>query len=742
MATLDRQIPSPDTFFCEPWSSFVSAAKLRFVDNSPSDLRRKEPRCRGERAGMLGYRALEDFCLVVCHVCNQVVTPQGILAHYEKRHGSPAPPRSLSLPMKPKAPAVAPPVAPGAGETLAFRVPGDYPHSRFSKAPLAVYPPKGARNKPCISLPIVNLEKMPCLGHDDLASHLRFTTTTTTAASSSLKPPSLAAPQRTAPSPQGRPGPAPSTSPLDKRLSSAPSPSAPDRRPPPSPAEKKHQNGTKIPSASQRRLSGRVFDPNKHCGVQDPETKRPCTRSLTCKTHSLTYRRAVCGRTKHFDILLAEHKGRAKVNEGAKEKGASTAGKEGSSHCITATGETSSPAKPHCPNGRPLSTLKLRLANAHIPRVPASTSGPLASAPAPPAVPNLEPSARGSGAVAGSGDGSRLSSDEGDAETPKDTARPDFHSSNRHPQPLGVCLFSSRLMGRGHYVFDRRWDRMRLALQSMVEKHLNAQMWRKVPLAPESLVSLSSSGSSPEASPQTLTPATASHLRPPSNSLCRLAAFPLGASVAGTLIHDTARLVTPVSALVKARYGTQRANRPSKGSEDCVAASKGRNNSSHHPSSSSSSSSSPSSLPPTVDNVRRNGSSYHPPLHASRRPAAKKRGGNSGLCNGGEHWLSRADRPQSHNSPSSRKHATPSVPYSSIREADCTLSRPLASPSGPLAYVGGAEGRKRRSPNSYQGKMSKLSRPGGLEGLFGNGSDTVGILASGPESPRQAESHH
>lgn len=37
--------------------------------------------------------------------------------------------------------------------------------------------------------------------------------------------------------------------------------------------------------------TGRVFDPNKHCGVQDPETKRPCTRSLTCKVtqiHTLT----------------------------------------------------------------------------------------------------------------------------------------------------------------------------------------------------------------------------------------------------------------------------------------------------------------------------------------------------------------------------------------------------------------------------------------------------------------------
>lgn len=40
------------------------------------------------------------------------------------------------------------------------------------------------------------------------------------------------------------------------------------------------------------------------------------------------------------------------------------------------------------------------------------------------------------------------------------------------------CVFSSRLLGRGYYVFDRRWDRMRLALQNMVEKHLNAQMWR------------------------------------------------------------------------------------------------------------------------------------------------------------------------------------------------------------------------------------------------------------------------
>ncbi|XP_010788342.1 ataxin-7-like protein 1 [Notothenia coriiceps] len=46
MATLDRQIPSPDSFLCEPWSSFVTAAKLRFVDNSSSD--DKQIYCQGK----------------------------------------------------------------------------------------------------------------------------------------------------------------------------------------------------------------------------------------------------------------------------------------------------------------------------------------------------------------------------------------------------------------------------------------------------------------------------------------------------------------------------------------------------------------------------------------------------------------------------------------------------------------------------------------------------------------------
>ncbi|XP_039996271.1 ataxin-7-like protein 1 [Xiphias gladius] len=712
----------------------------------------------------------------------------------QKRHGSPIPSRSPLVPMKPKAPAVAPAVAPSPGDTLAFRVPKDYPHSRFSKAPLAVYPPKGARNKTCVSLPVVSLEKMPCLSRADSASHVRLTTSSLSSSPSpsSLKPPSLtplasqrsseklmngrgssgpSTPRSTTPpsSLDGRPSPA--RSPLDRQPSSTPSPSPLDRKPSPSPSpshrsgavssssslsspplEKKHQNGAKTSSRSHKRLSGRVFDPNKHCGVQDPETKRPCTRSLTCKTHSLTHRRAVPGRRKNFDILLAEHKGRAKEKEkeGAKEKekdrDGALGGKEGCGHSITSQ---ESPSKPQCPNGRPLSTLKLRLANAHIPRVPGgsatSTSSPVPPAPVPGLAPNPELSPHRW--VTAAGDGGRLSSDEGDAETPEDTDRPAFHSSSHHPQPLGLCVFSSRLMGRGHYVFDRRWDRMRLALQSMVEKHLNAQMWRKVPLAAESLFSLPSTGTSSIPSQQTPSPTSVTSLllTSPSNSLSYTATFPQSTSTAGVFsVRDAQQPLTPISASGKARNSNHKASRPSKDTEDSVVGSKKRKNSSYF----SSSLSSPSSLFSTVDNHKRNGSSYDPTLQCSggtaASPASKKglgRGG-SGLWRSGDDWLSRSEGSQSHNSQSSRSLGTTSIPYSPSREPASTPHQPLAPPSGPLAYGGGAEGRKRRSPSSYRGKASKLSRPGGLESLFVKGNDMGGILASGPESPRQAKLHH
>lgn len=76
-----------------------------------------------------------------------------------------------------------------------------------------------------------------------------------------------------------------------------------------------------------------------------------------------------------------------------------------------------------------------------VPGLTNSSSSPLPPAPAPAPAPNPEPSTHSW--VTAAGDGSRLSSDEEDAETPEDTDRPAFHCSNRHPQPLGVNIITA-----------------------------------------------------------------------------------------------------------------------------------------------------------------------------------------------------------------------------------------------------------------------------------------------------------
>lgn len=55
-------------------------------------------------------------------------------------------------------------------------------------------------------------------------------------------------------------------------------------------------------------LKDREYDPDRHCGVWNDETGKPCTRSLTCKAHTVSLRRHVTGRSKSFDKLLADHR--------------------------------------------------------------------------------------------------------------------------------------------------------------------------------------------------------------------------------------------------------------------------------------------------------------------------------------------------------------------------------------------------------------------------------------------------
>ncbi|GAA5971037.1 hypothetical protein JCM11641_004122 [Rhodosporidiobolus odoratus] len=74
-------------------------------------------------------------------------------------------------------------------------------------------------------------------------------------------------------------------------------------------------SGSGTPAASTSKKIKRAVDLDRQCGVIN-EKGYPCPRSLTCKTHNMTAKRAVTGRTQPFDILLYDWQ---KANK-AKEK--------------------------------------------------------------------------------------------------------------------------------------------------------------------------------------------------------------------------------------------------------------------------------------------------------------------------------------------------------------------------------------------------------------------------------------
>uniref|UniRef100_A0A8C2VR75 Ataxin-7-like protein 1 n=1 Tax=Chinchilla lanigera TaxID=34839 RepID=A0A8C2VR75_CHILA len=96
MATLDRKVPSPEAFLGKPWSSWIDAAKLHCSDNVDLEEAGKEGgksrevmRLNKEDMHLFGhYPAHDDFYLVVCSACNQVVKPQVFQSHCGRQQDS------------------------------------------------------------------------------------------------------------------------------------------------------------------------------------------------------------------------------------------------------------------------------------------------------------------------------------------------------------------------------------------------------------------------------------------------------------------------------------------------------------------------------------------------------------------------------------------------------------------------------------------------------------------------------
>uniref|UniRef100_A0A8C9RCA4 Uncharacterized protein n=1 Tax=Scleropages formosus TaxID=113540 RepID=A0A8C9RCA4_SCLFO len=66
MATLDCELPSPDMFVYERWSTHADGDKTNSSDSMY--FCGQHPAC-------------DDLCFLVCNLCNQVIKPQGFQTH-------------------------------------------------------------------------------------------------------------------------------------------------------------------------------------------------------------------------------------------------------------------------------------------------------------------------------------------------------------------------------------------------------------------------------------------------------------------------------------------------------------------------------------------------------------------------------------------------------------------------------------------------------------------------------------
>uniref|UniRef100_M3XKZ8 Ataxin 7 like 1 n=3 Tax=Latimeria chalumnae TaxID=7897 RepID=M3XKZ8_LATCH len=721
--------------------------------------------------------AHDDFYLVVCSVCNQVVKPQVFQSHCERRHGSmckplpsPASPSSNSrtsiVQMKPK-PFISHNLV--SSSSKPFKMPKDNLHTSSNKQQHTVFPSKVHRENPRVPVPVVSLEKIPNLVKADgtnVKMNSTSTTTTTTSSASSSTTPAAALVKPALTSTASKPvPPSPEKILNGKGIIS------------PSLLDKKHQNGTKSSNKPYKRLSEREFDPNKHCGVLDPETKKPCTRSLTCKTHSLNHRRAVPGRRKQFDILLAEHKARSREKEVAKDKEHLQRMREVHQGQSTPAQESVAGSSVNCGlEPKVTSPAKSRPTNAALPRQsPANSAnnlGLLNSV----FIPELPINCIG-GDLA-----NRLSSDEGEMDGAEESEKLDCHYSGHHPRPLGFCTFTSHLMGRGYYVFDRRWDRFRLALNSMVEKHLNSQMWKKIPPAVDSpmpspaahiTTAFSTSVLQPFSSPSAVYLSSSSRITPSymmtspmlstaafvttsdTNSMSYTTAFPHGAAAFSIMdsTFKTPSLMSPVPAVIPSpSHSKPPKTKTSKSSKikDLSSRSDSDTLSSKKKKPSSSSSSSPLQASSFSGSHKRNCVLNTSTALNSYQTTSSYNSMSVHNTNNGTNPHSAKTEPSGRTSLSSSsadsiKHMSmvvssidPTLSVSSLvhHSGDHCLAAHNAVSSLPLPFDK-SEGKKRKNPSSNS-KSSKITKMPGMNSV--HKKNTANFMPPVPDTPNSAVS--
>ncbi|XP_030077750.1 ataxin-7-like protein 2 [Microcaecilia unicolor] len=469
MAALDRRAPSLDEFAGQSWSSWVERADLAAAGGSDLEDSKKTGKkvdamtLIKEDMSIFGHcPAHDDFYLVVCNQCSQVVKPQAFQKHCERRHGalsklySRAHPTSSSRRDQVLN-----------GETpVCRRHGGKPPRERAHGTRIRTLEPERQENPPKenvrLFMPVVNLEKIPSLPKP--AGHgFRLNSKPSTLPLSGFP---LLSSQEKSPnecleaakfdasaeaSVAAKPGAAVMLDGLQRKAECFPA------------SLDKGTSTSKSAQRYQKKLSRKECDLNRQCGVMNPDTKRVCTRLITCKIHSVHQRREVQGRAKDFDVLVAELKANARNRESSKESSLEWKDPVGERPLHEASALTSAAYLP--------SPATCQLKPPHAPHRISSDSDFEQEVPSP------------CEAETGLLHLFACPSEESEEEAPDELERLECPYVRRPPQPQAHCTFGSRLVGLGCYLFNRRFDRFCSAFSSMLERHLSSHMWKKIPPA-------------------------------------------------------------------------------------------------------------------------------------------------------------------------------------------------------------------------------------------------------------------
>ncbi|XP_060132974.1 ataxin-7-like protein 2 isoform X1 [Zootoca vivipara] len=444
MAAVDRRLPNLDDFAGQSWSAWVERAGPTAAETG-SDV---------EENGRNGSKKLDAMTLI----------------KEERRHGPPSKlygrVQASSNLQKCHAVNGRSLAGGGHGSTKSWRERSQGSFSQAQHTPERT--DKMSKDNLCLFVPVVNLEKISSLpkpDSDGIKAPPKPSDTAATRQSSASskemlgKPSLVASPKESLTSAKASGNSIIPADGLSRKMENAPA------------LGEKETGAVK----SLKKMPRKECDLNRQCGVVNPETKKVCTRLLTCKIHSVHQRREVQGRAKDFDVLVAELKANARKGESPKDK--SPVRKEAPSERLSQDSSSLSQPSLVLPNA---SLCRIKQPYSHC----ALSRSRVSSESEPDDLPTTSsevdhglypfPAPKSTG---------RVSSEESEDDTVDDSRKVDCHYATRSPRPQAFCTFGSRLVSPGCYVFSRRLDRFCSALSSMLEKHLSSHMWKRIPPA-------------------------------------------------------------------------------------------------------------------------------------------------------------------------------------------------------------------------------------------------------------------